>query len=498
MQSTVQNGLLQFYGKQRVFRSTGYAKATSRLMEQRGFLRQLIDHDPNVTELSGSYKYDKRGNLSRFTGERQWSLPPLSHTLEGIHICSELVEEFERISFPVFNEVVYPTLHNTDFASGWKRFESAVVDMAELVGYITTFDIEDFYSSVTIAALERVFERFGVQIGTKKRVLGWASSCRHGLPLHHPLSEVLAMAVLQPLDERLGGLSVDWVRLMDDGRIRTDTRGEGEYALDQVRKILLEFNFKLNDTKSFVHEPHQAEWIAQMLTPRTSNPSRWIRRSKSRIRSSIGFCGYEVEQTLGSREGKTKADEPLHQVDFEQFIRDFGGNRIVSVPSIERYCLEVLRGNDNDLQSREEVLSLVQARPYNIEVLARRHRCDNWRLTDAASILLKRVHTFSHEALLICESVSSAGLDPYEMSLSVSATTTSENCRLLRLAVQHWNIVPLEIQIQRSVSQAPRSELVYEIAERATREDGKRRKMLLAHLQKDDLGPQYLEVIVQR
>lgn len=480
----------QFFNKHQPCRLTGFIPCIWQLFQDNR-IRQAVLASTNQPGLTHTYKYQRGGGTLRADGVRPWAQPAIPSLLAAGTLWEELAYELRDVRFPIYPEVVYPTLSNVSIGAGHAEYERRLSKLTDHCGaWIVTIDFELLYSSICEENLEPLFQRFSVSRSLRERLFHWIAYARRGsIPLGQPLSELLAMIALQPLDELLVDLGFEWFRLMDDVRIVAPDRETGEYILRRYEALAREFMYTLNAAKTFVHEPAQLPWLAVGLVPRDIDPALYFGRG------AFGRTGGYV-LTEGLREGESgPLDQP--ELNAELFLRDFGRGRIVESPSIERKGFELLRDTRPELAKTRLTRGILAERPYLVQILARGNRQDEWTSQEANELLNARIHTLCTECMLLAESVSANGGDAQVLFQRSCPLSTMERARYLRTAPKTLPLVALQVDLESVARGEESSEICFAIAKAATKEDGRIARLLKRYLQRTVLGIPILEVVAQ-
>jgi hypothetical protein len=129
-------------------------------------------------------------------------------------------------------------------------------------------DVAAFYSSirpgVAAGALQRVGAGHPDAFLAATMLDAWGSDGWSGLPVGPPGSAVVANAVLQPVDEALGGFA--FLRWVDDYLIGVPTDRAAVEVLDRLDEALARLGLVRSSSKTAVEAPGGASWLRRSLS----------------------------------------------------------------------------------------------------------------------------------------------------------------------------------------------------------------------------------------
>lgn len=157
--------------------------------------------------------------------------------------------------------------------------------------YFLTVDIENFFPSIKYYRIVRIFERLGYS-NTSAQILGKLCTCRGVLPQGGVTSPALSNLVLNPLDNRISGLTrrnnLVFTRYCDDITLSGNDPAMLRSAYPVLTRIVLDEGFTLNPAKTRFKGP-STSCVVTGLKKNSSLPEFGIGRTKRRQMRAIMY-----------------------------------------------------------------------------------------------------------------------------------------------------------------------------------------------------------------
>jgi RNA-directed DNA polymerase len=184
---------------------------------------------------------------------------------------------------------------------------------------ILSLDLREFFPSVRASMVEAVFQEVGY---TEEVAQGLTrlTTLRGGLPQGAPTSPALSNLVMRGLDAKLSLHArrnrLVYTRYADDitfsGRFRPGN------LIWRTRRIVSEFGFTLNESKTRLMLPHERQEITGVVVNKHLQAPRNVRRGIRQELHYIGLFGIEEHQ---ARKGSLYGNRLDHLRGLAEFVR---------------------------------------------------------------------------------------------------------------------------------------------------------------------------------
>jgi RNA-directed DNA polymerase len=146
-------------------------------------------------------------------------------------------------------------------------------------GVLVLLDIKDFFPSIGVAKVNRVFRELGYSRSVSALLTG-LTTLNGGLPQGAPTSPSLSNLVCRQIDARLGGfcMSQKWrfTRYADD--LAFSGNIDVPRIISFVRRVLSDYGFSLRDEKTRVLRRHQRQTVTGVVVNDGPRANRGFRR----------------------------------------------------------------------------------------------------------------------------------------------------------------------------------------------------------------------------
>lgn len=239
-------------------------------------------------KLSGDKRYTEFSIKKKMGGERKISAP---------HQSLKLIQSALNL---ILSAVYEPKYYVTGFVP-----DKSIVDNAKVhVGrnYVYNIDLENFFPSIELNRIKSVLKLppFSLK-GTEREKIAYllaCLTCNDGrLPQGSPTSPVLSNIVCQKMDRRLNGLAkkvgVKYTRYADDITFSADYDAFNLDFKVEMRKIILEQNFKINEKKVRLQGRGYKQEVTGLIVNEKLNVSKKYVREVRAMLNNWDKLGYE-------------------------------------------------------------------------------------------------------------------------------------------------------------------------------------------------------------
>jgi retron-type reverse transcriptase len=225
-------------------------------------------------------------------GYRKLSIPAMSLRIIQKWVLKNLLE-----NIPV-----------SKYAMGFCRKKSIVTNAKSHVGQncIINLDLKDFFPSITLDQVFRVFYYYGYTINVSY-MLARLCTYEKFLPQGAPTSPYISNIVCLKLDKRLSKLAEKYNVIYT--RYADDITFSGDYGINKIiniaRTIIKDEGFKLNDKKTRIAYKHEQQEVTGLIV--SENKVSVRKKYKKKLLQEIYYCKkYGVSNHLEHIESKKR------------------------------------------------------------------------------------------------------------------------------------------------------------------------------------------------
>lgn len=217
----------------------------------------------------------------------------------GNRVIEAPVERLKTIQRWIKDEII-DSFSPSQYATGFRKEFSIVDNAKKHVGkeLVISFDIKDFFPSITYADVLRMFVYMGYKLDVAHLLTKLCTSENDVLPQGSPASPSISNLILLKLDKRLGKLAetinCDYSRYADDITFSGDKKIKSIIPL--VKSIINEEGFTVNEDKVRLRYSNQKQEVTGLTVNTKLSVSSILIKE---LDNAIFFCSkYGVEDHM--------------------------------------------------------------------------------------------------------------------------------------------------------------------------------------------------------
>lgn len=217
----------------------------------------------------------------------------------GSRVIEAPVERLKAIQRWIKDEII-DSFSPSQYATGFRKNLSIVDNAKKHVGkeLIISFDIKDFFPSITYADVLRMFVYMGYKLDVAHLLTKLCTNGEDVLPQGSPASPSISNLILLKMDKRLGRLAetiaCDYSRYADD--ITFSGGKQIKSIIPFVKEIINEEGFTVNEDKVRLRYSNQKQEVTGLIVNTKLSVSSTLIKE---LENAIFFCSkYGVEDHM--------------------------------------------------------------------------------------------------------------------------------------------------------------------------------------------------------
>lgn len=217
----------------------------------------------------------------------------------GTRVIEAPTERLKAIQKWIKNEII-DSFSPSQYATGFRKKLSIVDNAKKHIGkeLIVSFDIKDFFPSITYADVLKMFVYMGYKLDVAHLLTQLCTNGDDVLPQGSPASPSISNLILLKMDKRLGKLAeavnCDYSRYADDITFSGDKKIKSIIPL--VKSIITEEGFTVNEDKIRLRYSNQKQEVTGLIVNKKLSVSSELIKE---IENAIYYCSkYGVESHM--------------------------------------------------------------------------------------------------------------------------------------------------------------------------------------------------------